>query len=308
MRRALASLLAVAGVAGLAGCGVGAGEEAAGTTLTVTDRFGAELLLDTDTPRSAGGDTVMRLLQRNAPEVVTRHGGGFVQSIAGRDGGRVDGRPVDWFLYVNGEASEVGAAAVRVREGDRIWWDRRDWGEAHGVQAVVGQYPAPFTSENERGRRVPTRVECEDPESAACDAVVETLVDLGIPAAKGALARNLSAETLRVVVGTWSAVRADRALRQLERGPQISGVYARPRADGSAIALLDAQGRERGGGPGTGLVAATKTPDEEPVWTVTGTDIASVEAAARAFAEDALENRFAVAVQRGGEPEGVPVG
>jgi hypothetical protein len=47
----------------------------------------------------------LRLLQRSA-DVDTRYGGGFVGSIEGRSGGRQDGRPVDWFFYVNGVESD----------------------------------------------------------------------------------------------------------------------------------------------------------------------------------------------------------
>ena len=57
-----------------------------------------------------GGETVMRMLQRDF-EVQTRYGGGFVQSIDGVAGGRQDGRPVDWFYYVNGILADDGAAA-----------------------------------------------------------------------------------------------------------------------------------------------------------------------------------------------------
>ncbi|MGZ6673907.1 MAG: hypothetical protein ACXVFM_16315, partial [Solirubrobacteraceae bacterium] len=49
-------------------------------------------------------------------------------------------------------------------------------------------------------------------------------------------------------------------------------------------------------GAGSGLVAATKRPDERPLWIVTGTDAAGVASAARAFDEGTLEHRFALAV------------
>jgi len=45
-------------------------------------------------------------------------------------------------------------------------------------------------------------------------------------------------------------------------------------------------------------VAATKRPDERPLWVVTGTDAAGVVSAARAFEEGTLEHRFALAVSR----------
>lgn len=305
MRSPAALLLAALSTAALAGCGAGAGGQAAGTTLTVTDGFGAKVVLQRDAPESAGGDTVMRLLQRNA-EVRTRYGGGFVQAIDGVEGGKDGGRPVDWFYFVNGVEAEVGAAERRLREGDRVWWDRRDWGEGQSAPAVVGSFPAPFTTGID-DRRLPVRVECAEAAGEACDVVVQRLVDLGVPAAKGGLARNLSPRTLRVLVGPWPALRGDRVLRQLERGPKVSGVFARPAEDGSAIALLDARGKVvRRGGPGTGLVAATKIGEEQPVWAVTGTDEAGLRAAADALAVETLRHRYAVAVE-GDRATGVPL-
>ena len=77
-------------------------------------------------------------------EVETRFGGGFVQSIDGLSGGSDDGRRSDWFFYVNGIESPVGAAEYAPGDGDRVWWDYRDWSTAMRVPAVVGSWPEPF--------------------------------------------------------------------------------------------------------------------------------------------------------------------
>jgi Domain of unknown function (DUF4430) len=301
-----AALLALLGAlaALLAGCGAGAGKAPGGTRLTVTQDFGAEAKHQVDAPKVAGSETVMRLLQRNA-KITTRYGGGFVQSIDGIAGGRRAGRPVDWFFYVNGVEASAGAASVRLHPGDQIWWDRHDWGAAMRVPAVVGAFPEPFRH-GTGGRRLPVRVECVDPSAPACDTVYTALTDLDVPAAKGGLGTAQVEEALRVVVGPWAAARNDHALRQLEAGPARSGVYARPSADGRTIAALDPRGRTaRTLGPGSGLVAATRSGDEPPVWAVTGTDAAGVTAAARAFTPRALGGRFAVAVA-GGRPVALP--
>src|SRR5215211_8237825 len=123
---------------------------------------------------------ILRLLQRNA-KVTTRFGGGFVQSIDGVAGGRSGGRPFDWFYYVNGVEASQGAAATRLHPGDRVWWDRHDWGAAQRVPAVVGSFPEPFLH-GIGGRRLPVRVECVDPSAPACDTVFERLAGLGVPA------------------------------------------------------------------------------------------------------------------------------
>ncbi len=85
----------------------------------------------------------MRLLQRNAPKVTTRYGGSFVQSIDGISGGGSGGTS-DWFFYVNGIEADKGATSIKVHQGDRIWWDYRDWGVTDDIPAVVGSFPEPF--------------------------------------------------------------------------------------------------------------------------------------------------------------------
>jgi uncharacterized protein DUF4430 len=293
-----------------AGCGLGAGPKATETQLLVSRDFGAEPIVQDDQPETGGSDTVMRLLQRNAPKVATRFGGGFVQSIDGVSGGQRDGRPVDWFFYVNGIQADTGATSIKVHQGDRVWWDFHDWSATDDVPAVVGSFPEPFLH-GVNGRRLPTRVECAEPKSAACSTVADKLVDLGLPAARGGVGNSFVQDTLRIVVGPWRAVRGDATTKLLEKGPATSGVFARPSADGRDIALLDAGGKvTRTLGAGTGLIAATEVKDakdavSDPVWVVTGTDTAGVDAAASALDEGALAGRFAVAVS-GGRPVGLP--
>jgi hypothetical protein len=288
----------------LAGCGAGPGRAPGGASLTVTQDFGARAQRVLDAPKVSGSETVMRLLQRNA-KVTTRFGGGFVQSIDGVAGGRREGRPLDWFYYVNGVEASEGAAAVRLHPGDRVWWDRHDWGAAMRVPAVVGSFPEPFVH-GVGGKRLPVRVECADPAARPCDRVFRALTAVDVPAAKGGLRTAQTEQTLRVVVAPWAAARDDRALRQVEAGPARSGVYARPSPDGREIEALDARGDvTRTLGPGTGLVAAARDGDDPPVWAVTGTDPEGVDAAASAFTERALGRRFAVAVV-GGRPLALP--
>ena len=145
--RALSGAFVVLAAACLAACGAGAGSPSSDASLLVTADFGSRVLVRDDAPEVRGADTVMRLVQRNA-KVTTRYGGGFVQSIDGVAGGQRGGRPVDWFFYVDGVLSDRGAASVRVGDGDAVWWDHHDWGSGPGSgSAVVGSFPAPFTSE-----------------------------------------------------------------------------------------------------------------------------------------------------------------
>ena len=298
MRRAPVIAVAVALCAAVTGCGLGAGNEPAGTKLTISRDFGTHALRDLEAPKVGGDETVMRLLQRNA-KVSTRYGGGFVQSIDGVAGGRSGGQPVDWFYYVNGIEASTGAADRRVNPGDRIWWDHHDWTATMRVPAVVGSFPEPFLS-GSQGRKLPVRIVCLEAD-AACNEVETRLHDAGIDdTAKSVLEQSAGKEVLRVLVGPWSQLRRDTAARKLESGPAASGVYARPNPSGDRIDLLDARGRSvRTLGAGGGLLAATQIEGQQPTWMVTGVDATGVSAAAAALAETELHDHFAIAIEEG---------
>jgi Domain of unknown function (DUF4430) len=303
VRRMATALAALALAAGLAACGLGAGEDAERVSLVVTRDFGASTMGST-TRDTEGDDTVMRFLQRRF-DVRTRFGGGFVQAIEGVSGGREDGRPVDWFYYVNGIEADEGAAATRLHAGDRVWWDRHDWGAAMGVPAVVGSFPEPFRSGAD-GKRLPTQVACTDDAGAACDEVKRRLADAGVKVGSAALGASGGSEILRVLVGPWASVREDGVARRIERGPAVSGVFARLDSQARQITVLDARGTVAARlGPRSGLLAATRLREQRPTWVVTGTDDAGALAAARALDERALRNRFALAIG-GGQAVSVP--
>jgi hypothetical protein len=302
--------LSVALLLGLAllasGCGLGAGKAPSGVRLLVTRDFGAATIRSWSAPQARGEETVMSLLTRNA-KVATRYSGGFVQSIDGVAGGREGAQPVDWFYYVNGVEASKGAASTRVHPGDYVWWDRHDWSQTDDVPAVVGSFPQPFLNGLD-GKRLPVRVECAEVGGEACKRVAGQLRDQGVPAGVSALGGGGGKLTLRVLVAPWSTLSREFALRELKQGPQASGVYARfAGGGGGTLALLDARGRPTQTlAAGAGLIAATRSGEEAPVWAVTGTDAAGVDGAARAFGAASLRSRFAVAVAPGGATLALP--
>ena len=110
----------------------------AGASLVATAGYGERELLST---RVAPGQSVMRSL-RGATDVETAFAGGFVSEMLGVASD--PSGPSDWFFYVNGIGSSVGAKDVPVNDGDAIWWDHRDWGDLPEAPAVVGSWPAPL--------------------------------------------------------------------------------------------------------------------------------------------------------------------
>lgn len=294
MRRALA-LLACAVVG--AGCGIGEGDERpGGATLRVTRDFGRAELGEAATDTLREGGTVMRFL-RSKFDVETRFGGGFVQAIDGRAGEGPVGRR-DWFFFVNGIESDVGAAEYELSPGDRVQWDLRDWEGAMRVPAIVGAYPEPFRS-GIQGKRRPVRVECEDAEAEPCRDARAALESSGVPVSGASLGAPGTETVTRLVVARWPRVRIVRGAPSLEQGPQASGVFARLDRAGRSMELLDENGdvaRTVRRGDGTALVAALRPVDEELVWLVTALDEAGLEAGVAALKEERLRDAFAVAV------------
>jgi hypothetical protein len=274
--------------------------------VTVSTDFGRARLAPTSRQTAHEGETVMRLLQRSFDDVKTRFGGNFVQEVDGVSGGREDGRRVDWFYYVNGIESSTGAGERKLYPGDRVWWDHHDWESAMRVPAVVGSFPEPFRS-GQDGKKLPIRLVClrQEREGRSCDEVEKRLSDVGVRDVARSNLESSPGEVLRILVGPWADVRKDISARQLEEGPGVSGVFAKPAQDGSSIALMDADGKvEQTLGAGSGLVAATSYLDAHPTWMITGTDDVGVAAAAAALTEDQLRYHFALAIDAG---RGVPL-
>jgi hypothetical protein len=144
------------------------------------------------------------------------------------------------------------------------------------------------------------RVECDDPRSGPCAAVAEKLVSLGVVAGRSVLSRSAADDSLRVLVAPWSRLRGrEFEADSIEAGPRSSGVFARFEDAGRRLVVLDPAGRPvRTLGAGTGFIATTTQPERRPLWFVTGTDAAGVAAAARAFDESVLADRFALAISR----------
>jgi hypothetical protein len=291
-------LTAVAAALALGGCGFGPGEAKPGAVeVRVTRNFGQrELGVAARYPKVRPSDTVMRLLQSDHT-VTTRYGGGFVQSIDGLAGNR--SAEHDWFYYVNGAEASVGAADYKPAQSDVVQWDYHRWTATQHVPEIVGAFPEPFLHGRE-GKRLPTRVECADPAAQACDDTVAALEREGVTAPSSPIGSAAGANSLRVVVGAWRALRDIITVRVMEKGPAASGVFARFTPSG-ALTMLDGAGKPaRDAPPGSGLVAATQPTGEGTVWLVTGSDDAGVERAAKALDPAKLRNAFAVAATPSG--------
>ena len=299
-----AAALVCAAAAG--GCGFGPGDASPGQVeLRVTREFGTVPMVTATLDDPTESDTVVRMLDSSA-DIETSYGGNFVDSIDGYAGSTSGGGDEDWFFFVNGYYSDIGGGERKVRPGDRIWWDYRYWSAAYRVPAVVGSWPEPFLHGYE-GDRPGTVVQCLA-ERSTCDDVVAALGDAGVDPELERVAKPVARpDELRVLVGPWDALSADRAARLIESGPGTSGVYASFGScpGGPRLTIDDSHGRAVQRLDDAGLIAAVRDGEDQPTWLVTGTDEAAAADAASILGADALRDRYAVAVA-GGDPIAAP--
>jgi hypothetical protein len=253
-----------------------AGAPAAG--LRVTADYGARVLLDEPV---APDRSVMAAL-RGATPVRTEYGGGFVAEMFGLASDA--GAQRDWFLFVNGLLSPVGAKDAAVAEGDDIWWDFRDWGALSDPWAVIGAWPHPFTG--------------PAPDVYADAPLAAALRDAGATLSDDPVA------PWRVRVGASAALAADDPTwRAALDDPAGAGLTVWV-DDGAVVALDGARGTARPVEGARAVIAAMPTgsfPEEGVLVAVAGLDEDAARAAAAALADDPDLVRGAFAVALDGE-------
>ena len=254
-----------------AGCGLGAGERGRrGRATRSPATTGAPVRLRAADRRRQGvrhGDAGARPQRRDHDPLRRR-----LRAVDRRHRGRQRRRALlDWFFYVNGVESPVGAADyARCSGGERVWWDYRDWTAAMRVPAVVGSWPQPFA------RRLRGQSATRSRSSAGAGAAPARWRGAGAAERRR---RARAARPRRTRSGSWSApgrgCARDPAAAQIEDGPQASGVFAdfepaRRRLSCSCGLDRGRASRRASFGAGAGLVAATRRYDAPPVWVVTG--------------------------------------
>ncbi len=248
----------------------------------------------------------MRYLQRKFT-VTTRYGGGFVQSLEGLSGGQnADGRPVDWFYYVNGIEAVERRRVAQDRPGrPDLVGPPRLGRNAQRIPAVVGSWPEPFLA-GEGGKRIPLALVCAG-EERSCDEVQTRLNDEGVTGiSRTGIGTAFGQKTLRIVIGPWSKIRGEAAAPLA--GARPAGVRRlRPagRRTASSCSTSAARWRRRARAPSASWPRRRSAP-QKPTWIITGTDDAGVAAAAAALRTDVLNNRFAVALIDG-RAESLPI-
>ena len=276
-------------------------------TVVVTRDFGKELIIERDIEHKVK-TSAMDALQAVA-EVETKYGGGFISSIngIGSEYGGAGSKKKDWFFYINGIASKVGAGDCILQSGDVEHWDFRDWSYQQFVPAIIGDYPQPFWS-GYGDRAALTFVVYEETFIAEAESLVEILKKDGIPRVSAVCDDQLSEEArgqnnLIIIAGPENGL-----ISELNKVYKKLGFYAY--LESGKITVLDAAGSMSWEyGHGVGIIQGTQNPwnpkgigaGENAVWMITGTDVEGVKSAANALlnSQDELRYAFAAVVSEG---------
>jgi hypothetical protein len=273
----------------------------------VTRSFGNGLLLDERVTVDDGSSARDALEQ--AASVETAYGGGFITAINGVPSTAGE----DWFFYVNGILTNVGAGGYALHEGDVERWDFHSWGFYSFVSALVGDFPEPFV--HGYGGEVCPAVVVYQPglEDEAGD-VAGMLARLGVGNVSAVTAAELSPEEKEwcnlILLGALDCELVSE-LNQLRDELCFYAYF-----EGGELLLLDSRGEVAGEyGAGCGLIQAAQSPwnpggigaCQNVVWMVSGTDEAGVRDAADVLVNRSAELRHAfAAVIAGGEVIKVP--
>jgi len=273
-------------------------------TVVVTQDFGRELILEQKTEIEA--DTSAMAALQMVADVETKYGGGFVSSINGISS-EYEGAgksKKDWFFYINGIASNIGARDYILRDGDMEHWDFRGWSYHQFIPAIIGDFPQPFQS-GYQDELKPTSVVYEEAFSAEAEALVKKLEIYGVTKVSAVPYDLLSDEAKGNSNLIIIAVLDNTLISELNNAHKKLGFYVY--IEQNTLVALDSEGNISGKfGEGCGLIQATQNPwnpkgidsGESVAWMVTGVDANGVRSAAEALTNnnDGLRYAFAAVI------------
>lgn len=270
--------------------------------VVVTSDFGKVVLLD-KTVEIEENTTALDAL-RQVAEVETKYGGGFVRAINGisSEYEESSNSKKDWFFYINGISSIVGANDYVLRGGDIEHWDFRDWSYHEFVPAIVGNFPQPFLS-GFQGKVRPTIIIYHRGLKEYAQSLAGRLSELGVKeiSVQGydQLTQGDQEHCNLILLGT----KDNELISELNDIYTRLGFYAYFSQE--KLVALNSKGEVASEyGAGSGLIQATQNPwnpkgvgaSENVVWVVSGSDEAGVESAARALIDHQADFKYAHAV------------
>ena len=275
--------------------------------VVVTTDFGQVVLVEKAVDIEEN-TTALDALQQVA-EVNTKYGGGFVDAINGisSEYKGANGKKKDWFFYINGMSSKLGANDYVLHDGDIEQWDFRDWSFRQFIPATIGNLPEPFIH-GYGGVVYPTVVAYQDGWEEQAGQIAVKLTDFGVESICTKNANELSADEKEssnlILLGAsnWQL------MEELNQAWDRLGFYVR--FEEGNLNVFDSKGDLAAiYGAGTGVIQVTQSPwnpkgvgaCENIVCVVSGPDESGVKAAASALVNCYNDFKYAYALVVVGE-------
>ncbi len=251
-----------------------ADNEQASFKLIITRNFGSEVIEELDI--AVRPETSLIELMQQDLQVSTGFGGGFIKGINNYESGTFSGQRWDWFFYVNGIGSPVGAGQVKPRPGDMVWWDYHAWSSGPGQSAVIGCFPGPLNSTSTA--RVQVRVltdasstDCGEQVRQALAARGVNIADMADIAQHSDWLEKKSGPVL--VIGEWDNLKESAFLKKWNDSFQKngSGIHF----EDGLLQLLGTNGQSQRtvtGSAGVIVARGSGLGDTAPLWLIAGTD------------------------------------
>ena len=276
-------------------------------TLIITSDFGRNTIFE-QVINDKEGTTAMEALTK-AVQVETKYDGGFVSAInnIGPEYEKASGKKKDWFFYMNGIASNTGAAGYTLVNGDVEHWDYRHWGYHQFVPAIIGAFPHPFIK-GFHGNVQPATVVYEAEFRAYAEDLAEKLGSKGTTRITSVEYRTITdtaqeENNLIIIAGKDNSL-----ITELNSSHRKLGLFACFNGD-TLVTLDDAGNVAYEYEEGCGLIQATQNPwnprgtgvCENVVWILSGTDTEGIRSAIELLCNnpDKIHNACACIVKNG---------
>jgi len=145
-KKILFIFLSVITILAFVGCAKESSLENGHIKIVISKNFGKEQLHN-DIVAVKESTNVMEIMKENY-EIETAYGGSFVNAIDGLKSGFTGNKEkkskIDWFYYINGILTHVGAEDYYLKSGDTVIWDYHDWSSSMYLSSIIGAYPSNF--------------------------------------------------------------------------------------------------------------------------------------------------------------------
>lgn len=242
--------------------------------LIITRNFGREIVQELDV--AIRPETSLIELMQQDLQVSTGFGGGFIKAINNYESGSFSGQRWDWFFYVNGIGSPVGAGQVKPRPGDMIWWDYHAWSNGPGQSAVIGCFPGPLS--NTSTARVQVKILTDAGNEGSGERVRQALAARGVNIVDMAdIAQHNDWLEKRpgpvLVIGEWDNLKGSAILSKWNDSfhKNGSGIHF----EEGQLQLLGTNGQSERmvtGSAGVIVASGSGLGDTAPLWLIAGTD------------------------------------